>query len=473
MSEREFRQGNFSAVDDACARAHGCPSRRVGAVAACTMHAADRPGRRAVSATAPRPRRYKRSSKASACIWPSNRSTPRPPAAVRGCMRCWLLSDACLEILPVLDSTKIYDNPRSNRYGVGMYGRKRPFRLHVAGETPEALQATLTNLMPHVKDPLNSQFIRHLENDVAWAPRNGSVALRGGGKRAWPLFGPAEGDELVMVWPMWEKGYGDVIANTLIPFGNMMRHGNFPRHLALSGMRHASLLPPLRGAASSVCATERPNPPLLPRCASACWRTVRICAPEFGADARDSWHATVALDAAAGILPAAERGDADGERRGSVRALRVLIAARHGRRLLAEPDALGRQCDGAELGGRRLACRVLAANATPAAKVAALRWANVYVCVWGAHAPGTARASASPRPQRLTSAPAASQVATRCTRCTCARARRCSSSGLRASRAARRTRGSTCTAGGSRGSGGRRGSSRSGSFRCSCRSTRR
>ena len=380
-----------------------------------------------------------------------------------GCLRCWELPDACLEILPVPPSTEIYDDPRSNSAGVRMYGkRRRPFRLHVAGLSQAALTARLLRLAPFVKDPLNSEFLRHVENDVIWVDRsNASVH--------WPLF-PAGGgnassggagadDELVMVWPMWEKGYGDVIANTLLPFGEKLREGAMPRHLALSGMRHATLLPPFHATTSSMCAIERDNKPLLPRCPSKCWKRVRICAPEFFEGTRDSWRATVALDAAAGLdagayrggrleasmgqgmarnpadaiaaalgaVAAADRladrlraqmatneflrtqnefrarrqarrqvkssqvkssqggavGAAVARRRGPTDELHVVIASRSGRRLLANDVNLTRQCDGTIINGTRLACTLLAAKAPQSAKVAALRAADVYVCVWG------------------------------------------------------------------------------------------
>lgn len=345
----------------------------------------------------------------------------------RPCFRCWALPDACLEVLPTrLTSKGAYDDPRSNVIGVKLYPiNSRPFRLHVAGLTHAELRTRLDRLKAFVMDPLRSELLRHLESDVFWIDR-ASASLR------WPLYpaggsGNASGnagaaggdDELVMIWPRWEKGYGDVIANTLLPFGEMLRRGTPPRHLALSGMRHATLLPPLRAATVSLCGIERDHEPLLPRCVSTCWRAVRICAPNFAESTADTWLDTIALDAAAAAVDvaaptaasaaiavaaavaAAAATDAaptaaahiaaaaaslpppPATRRSTRRELRVLIAARSGRRLLANDAALSAACDGVELEGTRLRCSLLPASLPQAAKIARLREADAYVCVWG------------------------------------------------------------------------------------------
>ena len=376
-------------------------------------------------------------------------TAPKPTAQ---CFRCWELPDSCLEVLPARRPSKaVYDDPRSNTIGVRLYPKNaRPFRLHVAGLSQDKLRELLDRMVPFVKDPLFSEYLRHLENDVLWADRtNASLP--------WPLFRPGGGvgnarsasipsssssssasaaastgggdDELVMMWPMWEKGYGDVIANTLLPFGELLRRAAPPRHLALSGMRHATLLPPLRAATSSLCAIERDNLPLLPRCESACWRRLRICAPNFFESTIDSWRSTAALDAAAKWLPtnhadvasdpvaaiaaalaadAAIDGGAAAGGGGAAtavsnataassaaasaasassalaakmppRTLKVLIASRSGRRLLANDAELTAACDGVEVEGTRLSCALLPAAASQEAKIAALRLVDVYV----------------------------------------------------------------------------------------------
>ena len=171
-----------------------------------------------------------------------------------------------------------------------------------------------------------------------------------------------------------------------------MRMGVMPRHLALSGMRHATLLPPLRGATDSVCALERPNLPLLPRCASRCWKAARVCSAHFALDARDSWDTTRYLDAAAGLRPHITRGGGGGGGGGGgaggvgggTRVVRVLLAARHGRRLLTNVHELAAECNGTRLDpSTRLQCEVLPADSSPRTKVTALREANIFVCVWG------------------------------------------------------------------------------------------
>ena len=351
--------------------------------------------------------------------------SPPSPTLPTTCLRCWALPDACLEVLPVPKTQWVYDSPKSNSLGVGMYPpKKRPFRLHVAGLSAAELHTLMTHIVPSIKDPLNSQFLRHLERDVVWFNKTDASASR------WPLFEtggrPAKGggaagepgadDELVMVWPWWEKGYGDVIANTLLPFGEMLRRARFPRNLALSGMRFSTLIPPLRASTQTLCATERENPPLLPRCASTCWSRVRICAPEFFESTRDSWYATAALDAASAVLqrrgldappdpaaavaaavaasanasllsrqPTAARGPLRPRRAARLlpTKLRVLIASRSGRRLLANDRALTAACNGRTLNGTRLVCTLLPADAPQAAKELALRQTDVYVCVWG------------------------------------------------------------------------------------------
>ena len=206
--------------------------------------------------------------------------TPMPPRKFGHCMRCWELPDACLEINAVPNATRVYNDPRSNTIGVGLYKQKRPFRIYVNGLTADELKMRLERLGSYVKDPLFSQILRHLERDIVWANRSGLKAQgidpwahypRGGGNGG--DGGPADGvgadDELTMVWPYWEKGYGDVIANTLLPFGELLRMGSMPRHLALAGMRHATLLPPLAATTSSLCASERASEHLAWNCVRA------------------------------------------------------------------------------------------------------------------------------------------------------------------------------------------------------------
>ena len=365
---------------------------------------------------------------AAAGVFSPGYAHPAPTDDAPPCFRCWALPDACLEVLPTrLTSKGAYDDPRSNVMGVKLYPiTSRPFRLHVAGLTHAELRTRLDRLKMVVKDPLWSEQLRHLESDVLWIDR-ASASLR------WPLYpsggsGNASGnagaaggdDELVMIWPIWEKGYGDVIANTLLPFGEKLRRGTPPRHLALSGMRHAALLPPLRAATVSLCGIERDNEPLLPRCVSTCWRAVRICAPNFAESTVDTWRATIALDAAAAavdvaaptaasaaiavaaaVAAAAAATDAAPTAAAHIaaaadavaaslppppvtrRELRVLIASRSGRRLLANDAALSAACDGVELESTRLRCSLLPASLSQAAKIARLREADAYVCVWG------------------------------------------------------------------------------------------
>ena len=199
---------------------------------------------------------------------PYNLTPPAPMMSEQThCFRCWVLPDACLESLPVPpNSSSVYNDGRRNSMGVGLYGKKRrPFKIHVAGLKPEELSEKLERMGAFVKDPLFSQILRHIERDVFPYDRDGSL---GNAKKAWPPFPLATqpgDDELVMVWSYWEKGYGDVIANTLLPFGELLRAGAMPRHVALAGMRHATLFSALRddGIVVRVGAAEPSHAPAL------------------------------------------------------------------------------------------------------------------------------------------------------------------------------------------------------------------
>lgn len=111
-------------------------------------------------------------------LYSYNVTPPLSPALPTHCLRCWVLPDACLEVLPVPNSTLVYANPRSNSQGVGLYpASQRPFRLHVAGLSEAALAARLERLGAYIKDPLFSQILRHIERDVV-RQRSPRVHLR-------------------------------------------------------------------------------------------------------------------------------------------------------------------------------------------------------------------------------------------------------------------------------------------------------
>ena len=345
------------------------------------------------------------------CTFPSNDARSR-------CMRCWTLHDACVEFLASPNASTIYAD-RPGRGTLSIYQRRAPVRIHVFGMSRHALNTALgngnANNIGSLRDPLNSEFLRHLERHITLAPRpaaadaapRSDAGARRLGHRRYTTVRPSEhsahrrrrrdallashnasGANLTMIWPLWEMGFGDVIANTLLPLGELLRMRSMPPTLALSGLRHPPLVQLLRPAVRELCASERPHRHL-PRCTSRCWRAVHICAPTY-TDTRDAWAALRALDEKAGIAPTEESSAPDGASSlvsDNATVLRVLFAARSGRRLLLNVDALVAACNGSEMErhGRRtrLQCEVLSAQATPDAKARQLRRADVLVCMWG------------------------------------------------------------------------------------------
>lgn len=314
-------------------------------------------------------------------------------------MKCWTLPDACLEVLPSPNATTVYSD-RPTR-GTHRLHQRPPLRIHVGGLSRDGLSSLLSpRAIGGVRDPLNSEYLRHLERNV----RHAGDALHGGTTRsslrraALLRTRAAARSNLTMIWPVWEVGFGDVIANTLLPLGELRRLGVMPPQLAVSGLRHEALILPLR-AVTTLCASERENLPLLPRCASACYRAIHVCAPVY-TDTRNAWAATQALDQAAGLASDQTQGAAEAVRsegadahagRGSAGAvLHVIFAARSGRRLVTNVHALAAECDGSVAVppgsggvGVRLRCDVLPANATPTEKAYRIGRADVFVCVWG------------------------------------------------------------------------------------------
>jgi len=341
-------------------------------------------------------------------------------------MKCWTLPDTCTEFLPADNATEIYSN-RPGRGTLALY-RRPPVRLHVAGMSRAGLAQLLKpSQIGNLRDPLNSELLRHLERSIFITKqgptpdtpsddassrrlqqqrrrRDVGERRRRAARDVQPYRGVGDAAaNLTMIWPLWEMGFGDVLANTVLPLGELLRLGRMPTHLAVSGMRHAPLVQQLRPTASAICASERASA-LLPRCTSRCWGAVHICAPVY-TDTRDAWAAQRTLDASAGLVPnltevsrssassdggsnggGSSGGDDSGSRRVST-SLRVLFAARSGRRLVLNVQQLAAACDGsaAWFGSRRteLHCRLLAANATPTTKVWELRRADVLICIWG------------------------------------------------------------------------------------------
>ncbi|KAL1520428.1 hypothetical protein AB1Y20_022012 [Prymnesium parvum] len=381
------------------------------------------------------------------CAFPSSEPRSR-------CMRCWTLRQACVDFLPAPTASWVYSR-RPHRGTAAVYEDKLPLRIRVSGMSRAELDEVLGNAhsgIASVRDPLNSERLRHLERNISLTPPPTPPER---------TCGELACENLTMIWPVWETGFGDVIANTLLPLGELLRLGALPSSIAVSGLRHAPLVQQLRHAAPRACASERPHR-LLPRCVSRCYRAVHVCAPTY-TDTRDAWAAQRALDdraeaageaelsgsspplyargergnsanaasllyargergnsanAASPLYARGERGnsanaasplDAQGERTNSVNAaspldargesgssanaasrhaeLRVLFAARSGRRLILDVAELAAACDGREVWAGRvrteLRCQVLDAHAPPSVKVWKLRRADVLVCIWG------------------------------------------------------------------------------------------
>ena len=119
------------------------------------------------------------------------------------------------------------------KQGINRAKAPKQLRLYVAGLTPTALNELLKRGMP-IREPLYPNRMRHIEHDISHLPldaREGSKEsrlLEAAGAMAGVQFGWG-GDELTMVWPQWENGFGDVIAHTLgLPLAGRHKSGLRP-----------------------------------------------------------------------------------------------------------------------------------------------------------------------------------------------------------------------------------------------------
>ena len=198
-------------------------------------------------------------------------------------MKCVTLPDTCVEILPIPFADAVVAGQYAALNSTWRRLRATPLKLHVGGLDAAELTKRRAAIGGAVVNPMFPERLRHLEADIVATPSR-------------PNF-PRQQNNLIAVWPPWEQGFGDAFGGTLLPLGELSRLGELRKHaLALSGLRHASLVRPLAAAAGSLCALERPQPPLLPRCASACWPS-STCMPR-NTDTRDAYEANLALDAA-------------------------------------------------------------------------------------------------------------------------------------------------------------------------------
>ena len=88
--------------------------------------------------------------------------------------------------------------------------------------------------MQQLRDPLVSTRMRHLEYDLFDHPDVAASALPR--RRARP------DGSLVMLWPMWEGGFGDPYMWTVIPMGYALAQGELPNAtIAISGALYPNL----------------------------------------------------------------------------------------------------------------------------------------------------------------------------------------------------------------------------------------
>ena len=112
----------------------------------------------------------------------------------------------------------------------------RPFRIDGHGHNAEAEINAAIGALWHLADPFDSFKLRHLERDL-FAVQRITAKRRRQLHRA-----RAAGEELTMIWPNWEAGFGDPYMWTVIPLGYTMAQGQLPNStLAISGALYPRL----------------------------------------------------------------------------------------------------------------------------------------------------------------------------------------------------------------------------------------
>ena len=158
-------------------------------------------------------------------------------------MKCCTLPDACLDILPNMDTLEQW------RRGINRNKEPAQFRLHVAGLAEPEVRSLEKGCLLSIPEPLLPIRLRHLERDRSCFrhPRAGPYTCQTGivhenSSKVMHRGRQSVSATLTMVWPKWENGYGDVIAETMLPFGDMYRLDKLPNLLAVSGMKAPSLV---------------------------------------------------------------------------------------------------------------------------------------------------------------------------------------------------------------------------------------
>ena len=267
-------------------------------------------------------------------------------------MDCWRLRDACFE--PDASSDH--------------------FRLHVASENASELLSTVCQFRSVILHPLRSSTLRHLQRDI----------VRVTDRSRLPRF-PLVDDELTLLWVRWEQGYSDSLGGFMLPLAERAARKRLPTRLAVSGLRHPTLAERLRSLAPGVCASERANPPVLPRCSAACYKEVRVCSmPMYSSN---PWRAMAAIDQRWLGMPAPLPTEPLAQR-----SFTVIFGQRWGRagRRIVNLAELVSACNhtavalpGVGAAAVKLACRMLPESTPPATKAREIRKAQAFVSMYG------------------------------------------------------------------------------------------
>jgi len=278
-------------------------------------------------------------------------------------MHCCTLQSACIDVHP---------NPDVWRQWRGEIPRRRmqrPFTLHVARES----EAELKCMLPRIKEPLNPTQLRHLEKDVVSMNVTDMLQRRWGGK------------SLTMLWPLWENGYGDVLADTLLPLADLSRRHMITNDpIAVSGIENNNIIEQLRSFyPGRMCASERVmDGQKWERCQSACFSEIRVCHISHR-DVHEAWETRAFVDTAMGWRNRLTERAAWQE----MSKVRVVFVSRqphgaHHRRIMNE-DSLLKSCNAATFHDTRLVCSLVSAGMQMGKKVNLLQTADVMVSGWG------------------------------------------------------------------------------------------
>jgi hypothetical protein len=210
-------------------------------------------------------------------------------------------------------------------------------------------------LRKRLHDPLDSVYLRHLEEDIfVNASHRHDVSY--------------SEEDAVMIWPEWEPGFSEVLMWTLLPIGYLAHLGTLPRvnetRWLISGALNTRSWEPLQRMSRGMCTFERhdvvENTAVrrpLPRCPpTACYAQLRLCMFTHAVTHTQSWLGRMALDAVLGFEQPSLRDRAVSAR---PRELAVLFAERHSwhGRHISNMDELVDSCRTHAPAGWRIVCR--------------------------------------------------------------------------------------------------------------------